>query len=123
MRVIIPVSVGDFVDRLSILRLKLARLPSPEQRANAQTEFDALNAVAPDIPPIPELLGALDDINATLWEVEDRLRVHEADGVFDDGFVALARSVYRLNDRRAALKKQINLRVGSDLIEEKSYGA
>jgi hypothetical protein len=62
-------------------------------------------------------------VNVTLWEVEDRLREKEALGVFDEEFVELARSVYKTNDRRAAIKREINLAMGSDLIEEKSYKA
>ena len=71
---------------------------------------------------MPELTDELDEVNATLWDVEEQLRALDAKEAFGDTFVALARSVYRLNDRRAAHKKQINLRVGSDLIDVKSYG-
>ncbi len=122
MKILAPLSVGDVLDRLSILALKRARLTDPAQRANVETEHAALSAAAIDVTGLDDLRAALDEVNGALWDVEDDLRRCEAAGDFGEAFVALARSVYRLNDRRAAIKREINLASGSVLIEEKSYG-
>jgi len=121
MKILAPLSVGDVLDRLSILALKRVRLTDPAQRANVETEHAALNAAAIDVTGLDDLRAALDEVNGALWDVEDDLRRREASGDFGDAFVALARSVYRLNDRRAEIKREINLASGSELIEEKSY--
>lgn len=118
-------SLGDVVDRLTILDLKRARLPEG-QRANVEVERRALLDAweADGQPPLAHLpeSAELAQVNAELWDVEDALRDHEHDGRFDDQFVALARSVYRLNDRRAALKRRINHALASEVVEEKRYG-
>jgi len=112
-----PCSIGDLLDRITILRIKVRRC-SPEQSANVTGELRALARLwATEEPEMAELSR----VNEALWEVEDRLRVAEAAGSFGDGFIADARSVYRLNDRRAALKRALNLRLGSTLIEEKVH--
>ncbi len=117
--------LGDVVDRLSILAIKQARLPTPEARANATREAAALGEAwnGAGLPAIPSLAAweRLCAVNEALWEVEDLLRAHERSGAFDEAFIALARSVYRLNDTRSQLKRSINLDFGSTLIEEKSY--
>jgi hypothetical protein len=118
--------LADVLDRLTILDLKVERLPRPEARANAERERDALLAAwrAHDLPEpgsVPEL-PELAAVNLALWDVEDALRAHESAGDFGADFVARARAVYQLNDRRAALKRALNLRLGSRLVEEKSYG-
>lgn len=118
--------LADVLDRLTILDLKVARLPRPEARANAGREREALAHAwrehgLPEPDSLPEVAD-LAAVNAALWEVEDALRACEAAGDFGAGFVARARSVYLLNDRRASLKRALNLRLGSRLIEEKSYG-
>ena len=120
-----PVSWGELIDKLTILELKAARLSDPGALANVRRELAALEpleAVAAD-PRLPALRAALMAVNAELWDIEDRLREREAASDFGAEFVELARSVYRQNDRRAALKREISLALGSDLIEEKSYGA
>jgi hypothetical protein len=112
-----PCSVGDLLDRITILRIKVRRC-APEQSANVAGELGALARLwATEEPEMAELAR----VNEALWEVEDRLRVAEAAGSFGDAFIADARSVYRLNDRRAALKRALNLRLGSTLIEEKVH--
>lgn len=113
-----PCSIGDLLDRITILRIKAARC-SPEQQANVNRELHALQALWPDEPEMVELA----QVNLALWEVEDRLRACEAVSDFGPAFIADARSVYRLNDRRAALKRGINQRLGSALIEEKVHPA
>jgi hypothetical protein len=120
-----PISWGELIDKLTILELKAARLSDPAALANVRRELAALApleaAVGAD-PRLPALRAALMEVNALLWEIEDRIREREAARDFSAAFVDLARSVYRQNDLRAALKREISLALGSDLIEEKSYG-
>jgi len=120
---LVPQSAGEVCDRLAILDLKCARIRDPDARARAERIRDRLRAAwrAAGLPEVPEA-AELAQVNAELWDVEDALRAHEAEGRFDAAFVAHARSVYRLNDRRAALKAAIDRRLGSDLAEPKSYG-
>lgn len=119
----IPVSTAELVDKLSILDLKAAHLTG-EALQHVHTERallrERLRPTQAAVPP--QLAAQLAAVNQQLWTVEDRLRDHERRQCFDPTFIELARSVYRLNDRRAALKRQINLASGSGLIEEKSYG-
>ena len=120
-----PISWGELIDKLTILELKAARLSDPAALANVRRELAALaplEAAAKDAR-LPALRAALAEVNAGLWDIEDRIREKEAAADFGAAFVELARSVYRQNDRRAALKREISLALGSDLIEEKSYGA
>jgi hypothetical protein len=122
----IPSSPGDALDRLTILTLKTQRVADPARRAVAQRHHDALRQAWLDqgLPP-PEQVDGHDRllaVNGELWEVEDVLRAHEARGDFGERFIQLARSVYRLNDRRAALKAEIDARLGAEHPEVKSYG-
>lgn len=123
MRVEMP--LGDVVDRVTILRIKQERIGAPAARANVAAELSAIDACWREagLPEMESLADwpALSAVNLELWEVEDRLREHEARGDFGAEFVALARSVYRLNDHRAALKRRVNVALGSRLVEEKSY--
>jgi tetratricopeptide (TPR) repeat protein len=124
--IIAPCSIGDLIDRLTILRLKSERIPDERKRANVLAELGLLGARARDEGLVGGALEALAEelaeVNAELWQVEDALRVRERDGDFGARFIALARSVYVLNDRRAALKRSINDLFGSAVVEEKSYG-
>lgn len=124
MRLSAPAAVGDVLDRLTILAIKAARVTGPAA-ANVAAERAALAEAwaAAGLPPVDTLEEAagLAAVNLALWEVEDRLRAFEAAGDFGPAFVADARSVYRLNDRRAALKRAVNLRLGSELVEEKVH--
>jgi len=121
-----PCSAGDLVDRITILRLKAERIADPEKLANVRRELALLEALAEQESLTGSALETLRDrlaeINARLWDVEDALRLCERAQDFGPGFVALARSVYVLNDERAAAKREINARFGSALVEEKSYG-
>jgi hypothetical protein len=121
----LPVSVGELFDKLTILALKRRNITDPAALADVEREHGLLTARAATLPvddaALDPLIGELAAVNATLWEVEDRLREAEAAARFDDGFVALARSVYRENDRRAAIKARINAAAGSALREAKSY--
>jgi hypothetical protein len=119
----IPVSWGELIDKLTILEIKTERLPQAGARANAAHELALLAAIA---APVMEgecasLAAELKALNLALWEIEDRTRAHERDKDFGAGFVELARSVYRTNDARGALKRRINLLLGSELVEEKGY--
>lgn len=118
----VPVSWGEVLDKLTILEIKLTRLDNPAARANVAHEHALLRAiVAPVADDVAALLGRLRAINLELWDIEDAIRREDALGRFGAEFVALARSVYRTNDERAALKRVINLRLASEIVEEKSY--
>jgi predicted nucleic acid-binding Zn-ribbon protein len=122
----VEVSWGELVDKLTILEIKERRLSSPDAVANVRRELAALNKVLNGLHP-PEGFAVLKQglvaVNESLWEIEDRIRAKEAASTFDQEFIDLARSVYINNDKRAALKREINLLLKSDLIEEKQYTA
>lgn len=122
MTLLAPVSWGELVDKITILEIKAARIADPAKLANIRHELQALTQVrdAKGIAP-PALVSELRRVNEQLWDIEDLIRECEERGDFGPAFVALARSVYKTNDRRAALKRQINDAMGSELVEEKSY--
>ncbi|MDY6924654.1 MAG: DUF6165 family protein [Pseudomonadota bacterium] len=126
MLIRIPVSVGELFDKITILKIKAARLSDAGQLENVRRELEELEAVAKAAvtgsPALDELVARLQAINDGLWDVEDGKRAHEREGRFDADFVALARRVYKENDQRAALKREINRLTGSTLVEEKSHG-
>lgn len=119
---LVPISLGELVDKITILELKIDKLQG-EALNNVRHERDILIQIFNEIPQSVDEsdLKSLRLINATLWDVEDSLRDHERRQDFGDSFVVLARSVYQLNDKRSTIKKQINLKAGSEIIEEKSY--
>jgi len=118
----IPVSIGELIDKITILEIKLEHLQS-EALQNVERELGLLREVlsATDLTVAPELWNDLATINRSLWRIEDDIRELERRGSFDAEFIALARSVYQQNDRRAAIKKEINTTYGSSLVEEKAY--
>ncbi len=124
MLVQIPVSVGELVDKVTILRIKARRIGA-DRRANVERELDLLGAILDRSLPQTEAIAALardlEAVNVRLWDIEDGKRACERRQDFGPAFVALARAVYIENDRRAALKKEINLLTGSAIVEEKSY--
>jgi hypothetical protein len=125
MLVRIPVPVGELFDKITILRIKMVRLTDAGQLDNVRRELAELEAVAADVAVSAELdalAGRLQAINDSLWDVEDGKRAHERESRFDADFIALARRVYKENDQRAAVKREINLLTGSTLVEEKSHG-
>lgn len=125
MLIRIPVAVGELFDKITILRIKAARLSDAGQLANVRRELAELEAVAAEAPRSAELdalVGRLQAINDALWDVEDGKRAHEREGRFDADFIELARRVYKENDQRAAVKRDINRVTGSALVEEKSHG-
>ena len=117
----VPVSIGEVLDKISILKIKSSRITDTNKLDNVNRELEYLNACAEGFR-LPELELRLKEVNEQLWDVEDALRVHESKSDFGDEFIRLARSVYVLNDERARIKKEINIQVGSELVEEKSYG-
>ncbi len=121
----IPVSWGELIDKITILDIKRERLTGEGPLANVGRELEALRAIAGPLLAGDEitrdLMGRLKALNEALWDIEDRIRDKEAAGVFDAEFVELARSVYKRNDERAALKRQLNLQLASEMVEEKGY--
>jgi hypothetical protein len=122
-----PVSWGELVDKVTILEIKLARLANPSQLENVRRERAALEPFCERArqarPEVAPLIIELQKVNEALWEIEDEIRDHERQKDFGPRFIELARSVYRSNDHRAALKRQVNLLLDSELVEEKSYTA
>ena len=117
-------SWGELIDKITILEIKSGRLKNPTALANVDKELKllALRAeIAFRSADVAVLKKRLSDVNGALWEIEDKIRAKEAQQEFDAEFIELARSVYKRNDERAAIKRQINVALSSDLIEEKSY--
>ena len=125
MQLQVPVSVGEVLDKITILQIKLAHISDVAKRFNIQNELDALlPLVAGDAFTTDQMRGLmaeLKSVNEALWSIEDDIREKEAAKSFDVEFIRLARAVYVTNDKRAEIKKQINLATGSAWIEEKSY--
>ena len=123
----IEVSTGEIFDKVTILELKLLNLNDEVKLNNVKKEYTELQFIyeATDYwnkkSELKGLVKQLFDTNKELWTIEDKLRIKEKNKEFDDVFIQLARSVYVTNDRRAELKKQINILTNSELIEEKSY--
>lgn len=127
MMIRIPVSAGELIDKITILEVKTDRISDPEKLANVRRELEALQAerdrLLGGFSELGALTTALRAVNDQLWDIEDGKRACEARGDFGEGFIDLARQVYKLNDHRADLKRQINLVTGSQIIEEKSHPA
>ncbi|HUO79530.1 MAG TPA: DUF6165 family protein [Steroidobacteraceae bacterium] len=123
----VPVSPGEVLDKITILRIKAARISDPVKVANVRRELELLERTWGDSPyahhDVARDEAALQAVNERLWDIEDRIRDKERAQAFDAEFIALARSVYVENDERAAIKKRINLALGSAIVEEKSYSA
>jgi len=121
----ITVPYGELFDKISILEIKQSKVVNADQRVNIENELNVLNRVRATIVPdnfkIDDLIEGLTDVNKRLWNIEDQLRDCERRQDFSETFIELARSVYRLNDRRAELKRELNSRLGSELVEEKIY--
>jgi hypothetical protein len=122
----VEISTGELLDKLSILEIKLLNINDPKKSKNVYKELAVLNPYFQDLLDeyglsIKNLYIKLSNINKTLWDIEDAIRDKEKAEEFDEEFVELARSVYIINDQRAAVKKEINLLTKSELVEEKSY--
>ena len=121
----VPVSHGELIDKITILEIKAAHMRDAGKLANVRAELDLLNTnwsanAASKIDIVAER-AQLKAVNEALWDIEDRIRLKEKAQAFDAEFVELARSVYFRNDERAAIKRAINVKLGSQLVEEKSY--
>ena len=120
-----PISVGELIDKLTILEIKSERITRAGALANVRRELERLNRIWENSvlsdQDIDEARAELKAVNESLWDIEDRIREKERAVDFGPEFIELARSVYTQNDRRAAIKRRINIESGSELIEEKSY--
>ncbi len=125
--VMVPVSPGELLDKITILELKQANITDADKQAHITRELALLNGVRTDNLPASEALDRLVEdlrvVNGALWRIEDDIRACEHAQDFSARFVELARQVYRTNDRRAALKNQINSLLNSRIAEQKSYAA
>ena len=122
----VEIAPGELIDKLTILRIKAARIADPAKVANVVIERDLLAARWQSLPgtdALNDLVEELTAINGALWQIEDDIRDCERTQDFGPKFIELARSVYKTNDRRAAVKRAINEALGSTIIEEKSYSA
>ena len=123
--ILVPISPAELLDKITILRIKVARIQEAGKLANVKLELALLEETWKDCggagPEVALDERALQNVNEQLWDIEDRIRDKEAKQTFDRDFIELARAVYVSNDERAAIKKRINLQLGSRLVEEKSY--
>ena len=121
--ILVPVSPGELLDKITILRIKSQRMTDPAKLANVRHELALLEATwaRSGGAGVDADIDALTRVNARLWDIEDRIRDQERVQAFDQVFIDLARSVYVENDERAAIKKRINTTLGSRIVEEKSY--
>ena len=121
----VQTSPGEFLDKLTILEIKSERIEDAAKLGNVRRELELLRSTWAASPlagrDVAALVAELKRVNESLGEIEDRIRAKESGRSFDAEFVELARSVYRTNDRRAEIKREINVALGSDLLEEKSY--
>ena len=124
MIIMAPISIGELIDKITILSIKLTRIVDEDKKKNVLNEFNQLNKIAETLSPkvgLKSLYQELYTINSSLWDIENSKRLHEKNKCFDDEFIDLARNVYMLNYERARVKRQINLLMGSEIIEEKQY--
>jgi len=123
--ILVPLSPGELLDKITILRIKAARMTDATKVQNVRLELSLLENTWRDSGcadfEVAADERALQSVNEKLWVVEDRLREKEAARAFDPEFIELARTVYIANDERAAIKKRVNLQLGSRIVEEKSY--
>ncbi len=118
----IELSNGEIIDKLTILQIKLERIKDKTKLINLKKEFDELVRTASSVMKTSDpLYKALYEVNCELWDIEDHIRDLERSKDFGEDFITTARSVYFRNDKRAEIKREINLRTSSGLIEEKSY--
>ncbi len=123
--ILVALSPGELLDKITILRIKAQRIEDAGKLANVRRELALLEQYWSQAVAAPNELAAdeaaLARVNSELWDIEDRIREHEAQRRFDAGFIELARAVYLRNDERAAIKQRVNLKLKSAIVEEKSY--
>lgn len=121
----VDIAPAELIDKITILSIKSERIDDVEKRKNVQSELDILTATRDQViqpsASLNDLTLRLKDVNERLWVIEDDIRSCEATEEFGSQFIELARAVYRQNDERARLKREINNLLGSNIIEEKSY--
>lgn len=127
MKLMVEIAPGELIDKITILEIKLQRIKDEAKLANVRREYESLMATyrvhIEETDALRALTDELREANAKLWDIEDDIRDLERAKDFGDAFIALARSVYRCNDQRAATKRKINELLDSAIIEEKSYAA
>lgn len=125
MNINVELSIGEFFDKMTILEIKQQRITDLAKLENINIEHAYLAGLLDDLPfsraDVENEVGELKSVNEELWVIEDEIREKERSKIFDEGFIKLARSVYITNDRRAEIKRAINVKLGSDFVEEKSY--
>jgi hypothetical protein len=125
MNVNVDISIGEFFDKITILEIKKERISNTDKLVNINKELDGLNDLLTRLPftreDVSQEVAELKKINEALWEIEDDIREQESQKAFDEKFIELARAVYITNDKRSDIKRDINLKLGSDFVEEKSY--
>jgi hypothetical protein len=118
----IEVSNGEIIDKLTIIQIKLERITDKTKQINLKKEYEELSKVSSSIISTSDpLYKSLYDVNCELWDIEDHIRDLERNKDFGDDFISTARAVYVKNDRRSELKREINIKTSSGLMEEKSY--
>ena len=120
--IVVPISVGELIDKITILEIKKKHM-SGEKMKNVNNEFKSLKVILNNakLEVDQNLYLKLKKINSSLWEIEDKIRIKESLKEFDEDFIELARSVYKINDERSLIKREINLKYNSGIVEEKSY--
>lgn len=123
MTICVPISIGELLDKISILQIKKQKIKDEEKLYHVQQELTVLSKNLDDVNSdiIDNYLQELFDVNTILWNIEDTIRLKEKNKEFDEEFIELARSVYINNDKRAKIKHQINKETKSDIVEVKSY--
>ena len=125
MNVNVDISIGEFFDKITILEIKKERINNADKLVNINKELDGLNELLNQLSfsreDVAGEVSELKKINETLWVIEDDIREKESQKAFDERFIELARAVYVTNDKRSEIKRDINLKLGSDFVEEKSY--
>ncbi len=118
----VPISVGELIDKITILEIK-KKYMSGEKMKNVNNELESLKVILHNekLEVDQNLYLNLKKINTSLWEIEDKIRIKESLKEFDEDFIELARSVYKVNDERSLVKREINLKYNSGIVEEKSY--
>lgn len=123
----VPISIGDLIDKITILQVKLEKIDDPSKKENVSYELDLLMKIfkkkVPQSPHLQELSSALKEVNNKLWDIENGTRSKAAKKEFDYEFIELAQNVYINNNHRHELKREINMITGSRIIEEKQYAA
>ena len=121
-QILAPISVGELFDKITILEIKLDNTNSLTKLANIRTELNKLNELKPEVTEeVIAMIQRLKRVNQVIWNIEDEIRVKEQNFEFSASFIELARNIYKNNDLRAEIKREINLATDSLIIEEKIY--